>query len=119
MKISKGKLRQIIREELNEYTFGGGSMGGHASSNVRGSTYGSKTSSERPDADEIMDVADRVIEMTREHVASLGQVFEDLDTSVLAAHLELHSKELALPQHIEVKEVVDAALDMLNDNEVD
>ena len=41
MKISKGKLRQIIREELNEYTFGGGSMGGHASSNVRGSGYGS------------------------------------------------------------------------------
>ena len=41
MKISKGKLRQIIREELNEMISGGGSMGGPAWASVRGSGYGS------------------------------------------------------------------------------
>ena len=116
MKITKGKLRQIIREELNEYTFGGGSMGGHASSNVRGSTYGSKTSSERPDADELMDVADAIIKMTREQ---LGNRFEDLGTAVLAAHLDDNAENTALPRGITVDQVVAAALDMLNNDEVD
>ena len=116
MKITKGKLRQIIREELNEMISGGGSMGGHASSNVRGSTYGSKTSSERRDADEIMVVADAIIKMTRRQ---LGNRFEDLGTAVLAAHLDDNAEKTALPRGITVDQVVAAALDMLNNDEVD
>ena len=40
MKITKSQLKQIIKEEINEM-FGGYTSGGHPSSNVRGSTWGS------------------------------------------------------------------------------
>ena len=40
MKITKSQLQKIIKEELNEM-FAGYSAGGHPSSNVRGSSYGS------------------------------------------------------------------------------
>tara|TARA_B100000131_G_C17976383_1_gene556681 strand:+ start:441 stop:872 length:432 start_codon:yes stop_codon:yes gene_type:complete len=40
MPISKNELRKMIQEALNE-VFGGYSSGGHPSSNVRGSTWGS------------------------------------------------------------------------------
>ena len=41
MKLTKAQLRKIIKEELNEM-FAGYSSGGHPSSNVRGSSYGSQ-----------------------------------------------------------------------------
>ena len=40
MKITKSQLQKIIKEELNEM-FAGYSSGGHPSSSVRGSSYGS------------------------------------------------------------------------------
>ena len=53
MKITKSQLRQIIKEEVNE-VFAGYSSGGHPSSNVRGSSYGSRNAADREEEYEVL-----------------------------------------------------------------
>jgi hypothetical protein len=67
MKITKSQLRQLIKEEVNEI-FAGYTSGGHPSSNVRGSSYGSKKPKEEYEVKIGKDVGRNTIESTRVHV---------------------------------------------------